>query len=377
MAGSGVGTPVSGVTEAYESTPFFTAVWVWDSSASSYLNQTIEAQTSTGTAFTVLEDSADYLYLGAQSRTDMALFDLSGLGSLSGLVWQYWNGTAWTQFVPRIAYDFSIDGAERFENLVNWTAKAFSNTDPHSGTVPDTSVRYWIRISASTITAAPTVYRIEARPYAAYCRATDVAHLLQLESDFSSTTTPTRDTIENYIHHAQDRIDYLTRKSWRVNAIINEEHDFNLDGVRLLHRDVKRITKLEIWNGADYETKDQGRTQEYFYVGNTGMVHFSRYFMLPARMAGYTTPAWRLGYGEFTFPLRITYHYGRDLYTGEQGAEVQELVEKMAAIDVLNHHDYSILMVSGTDKVTLDRKIENWKYDIEQKLEELRGWVVI
>jgi len=56
---------------------------------------------------------------------------------------------------------------------------------------------------------------------------------------------------------------------------------------------------------------------------------------------------------------------------------VFDLARKMAAIDVYQSHDYSVLTISGGDKVPLDRKIDNWKAEIEESLEKLRGWTVI
>ena len=54
------------VLTKWESRPNLTAVWVWDNSASAYVNNTLEAHSKNGTAFSIFADANDYLYLGSQ-----------------------------------------------------------------------------------------------------------------------------------------------------------------------------------------------------------------------------------------------------------------------------------------------------------------------
>ena len=49
------------VLTKWESRPYFTAVWVWDNSASAYVNNTLEAHSKNGTAFSIFADANDYL----------------------------------------------------------------------------------------------------------------------------------------------------------------------------------------------------------------------------------------------------------------------------------------------------------------------------
>lgn len=386
--GSGTGTPVTGVSTPYEGIPFFSATWVWDNSAGAYINNTNEARATAGTAFTIFDATADYLYLGSQSRFDLAAFFLSVAGSVTGLTYQYYDGTGWITFIPGViadfmisgasyVYDFTVDGAVPMDNLTNWTTLTFAAGTPHVAAPPDTLARYWVRISVTGITTSPTVFQIRKRPYAAYCTPSDIANLLQLQSDFSSTTTPTRNTIEDYIAAAQSQIDYRTQKSWRLNQKV-EFQEFNMAGIKLQRRDAIKVTRLRIWDGAAFTDKVEGRQNDYFLVPDIGMVYFARYFLLPARMQSYNAPVWLWGWAEFTYPVEITYLYGRNRFTDdEQGWLAFDLARKMAAIDVFNSHDYSILTVSGTDKVSLERKIENWRIEIDEKLDGLRGWVTM
>lgn len=383
--GSGTGTPVTGVSAVLEGRPFFSAVWVWDNSATAYINNTLESQSTGGTAFTIFDATADFLYLGNESRFDLAFFGLVVLGSLSGITWQYYNGSTWATFVPgpqsfdaeegaSFGYNFALDGAASFDRLVNWATLAFSATNPHGATPPDTSARYWIRVSASTITTSPTVSYILARPYVVYCTATEVANLLQLSTDFSSTTIPTRNTVEDFIHSAQSRIDYYTRKSWRLNFVLNEKHPFNYAGGKLLRPYLRRITRLQIWDGSQYDTKTAGRSNEYFWIEDTSMFYYSRYFLLPARLQ-HNVPVGLWGWAEYTFPVRVSYLWGKDIQTDErEGGYINEIAKKLTAIDVVQTLDFGLLPASGIDKVPLDEKIRLWREDTENSLDSLRAW---
>lgn len=379
ITGSGTGAPVVGVLTQFEALPYPDAVWVWDNSAGAYINNTVEAQTGGGTAFSVLADTVDYVYIGSRSRFDLALFIVAVGGTIGSPVWEHYNGASWVRIVfdRTIArYNFLISGGEQFDNLVDTAALAFSAGTPHAGAPPDTTARYWIRISTASVTTAPTISAIEIRPYAYYCTATDVANLLQIDADFSSTTTPTRTTVENYIHKAQALIDYRARKSWRLNIEPEEieEYDFNYAGFKLKRPDTREILRLQIWNGDTYETRTQGRDQEYFVVRDLGMVHFSRYFLLPARLQ-HNVPVGLWGWAEYTFPVRVAYTWGKDRYRDErQGPIVWDIAQKLAAIDLVQNYDYGVLTVSGVDKVSLEAKVRLWREEIDDLLDNLRSW---
>ena len=362
------------VLTAFESRLFFSAVWRFD--GTQFLDSTIEAASPGGTAFSVLAGTAHFLYLGSESRFDLAIFILTTNGSIGTRTWTYWDGTAWVQFIPGQQYDFSRNGGDTFDRLDNWTAVAFSGTFPHMATPPDTRVRYWVRCSVASVTTAPTVDQITMRPYASYATPTDVAGLLQLSADFSATTTPTRNTVENYIRRAQSYIDYKAHKSWRPNLAIDEEHDFNMAGFRLRHNYPTRMLRLEIWDGSAYDIRTEGRGNDYFMVPGTAMVYFSRYFVYPARFQG--SLIWNWGFGEFNYSVRVNYIYGSDIFTNErEGGIVNDIATKWAAREVINSHDYSFLAVSGTDKITLDRKVEFWNLQLDDLLESLRSWEVV
>ena len=162
---------------------YFDIVEVFD--GSSFTDRTLEAQSPAGTAFAILEGTDDFLYLGDASKFDMALFDIATAGSLGTLKYEYWNGSAFTEFIPmsgtyqndpddneNASYGFGEDGAELFpvNRLGNWAE-----------TTIDGQSAFWIRISSPTsVSTAPTIKSIKKRGLQAYCTTADVFQLLQL-----------------------------------------------------------------------------------------------------------------------------------------------------------------------------------------------------
>ena len=363
----------------------FTKIFTYN--GSSFTDVTLEAQSPAGTVFSILGGTNHFLYLGHDSKFDMAIFDLETAGNLGSVKWEYYNGSAWTEFVPASGryeldpddneggpYEFARDGAEIFPyNLVNgWATTAVNSI-----------TKYWIRASSPTsVTTAPTVKRIQMRAYTAYCTTKDVFELLQLgnitsTTDFTTTTTPSQGTVEQFILEAQSVIDFQTRKSWRPAYTQTEYHQFNLNGFQLDRPDPYKILRLQVWNGATWDDRTQGRSKDYFLVPDTGLVHFSRYFLLPARFTSYNAPVWRWGGGEFTMPVKVTYLSGRDINTDyRQGGIVQDLAKKLAAIDIVRSSDFGNLVVSGTDRVQLAQKIDGWQAEIEDRLDSLRSFEV-
>ena len=365
---------------------------------STFVERRLEAQSPVGTAFTVLDNTNGFLYLGDTEKFDMAVFDLATGGNVGVLKWEFSTGTStWAEFVPSssrlnydmndadvgLAYDFSRDGVEMFPSnqLSTWALGTVN------GTGISATIRYWVRVSTASIETAPTVSRIQKRPFASYCSTGDVFRFLQLgnivgtpgspATDFSTTTTPTKDSVEQYIQAAESRIDYMTRKSWRTQYVGEEYHDFNLNGFKLDRPDPYKILRLQIWDGAGWETKDPGRMNDFFLLKEVGMVHFSRYFLLPARFMSYNAPIWRFGGGEFMMPVKLSYLAGRVIHADAREAGVVfDAARKLAAIEVLRSADFGTLIVSGTDRVQLMQRIESWSMETELMLDTLRAFEV-
>ena len=362
----------------------FTKIFTFN--GSSYTDVTLEAQSPAGTAFSILGASNHWLYLGHSERFDMAVFDVDIAGSLGALTWQYYNGSAWTTFIPSSskyeidpddsegsAYDFSIDGAELFpiNILDDWAIETINS-----------ATQYWVRVSTASVTTAPTIKRIQMRPYNAYTTTKDVFNLLQLNNitnttDFTTTTIPSKKSVEIYINEAQAYIDMITRKSWRPTYIQEEYHEFNLNGMKLDRPDGYKIHSLKIWNGATWDIKNQGRKNDYFLVSDTGMIQFSRYFLLPARFTSYNAPVWRWGGGEFNVPVRVSYLAGHDVRTDiREGGLVFDAARKQAAIEVLRSSDFGQVAVSGMDRVQMAQKVDGWTSEVNEHVDSLRGWEI-
>ena len=284
----------------------------------------------------------------------------------------------WTEFAPTFSYEFEDSGAEGFDsiNLEDWVKKPLLNK---MSTTSATKALYWVRglIDSGSAEAAPVIREIDMRPRAAYCSHKDVSDLLQLKRGFDDTHRPTIDTVEDAINAAQSWIDHMTYKTWRVSYKYQEGYDFNIAGFKLIERYPRIISRMEVWDGAQWERRREGRRGDFFLVPATGMVYFSRYFLLPARLHSYNAPVWLWGWAEFTYPLRMTYLHGSDVHSNRrEGGTVFDIARKMAAMDVARSLDNTTLTVSGADKVSLDRKIDMWQEEISDKIETLRGIVI-
>ena len=369
-----------------------TAVYDFDGS-STYVDYTKEARTRAGTSFTIFSATSKYLYLGNDEKFDMAFFDVDVAGDLGALTWEYSNGTNWTEFTPaydRIdvdgePYGFDKDGAEIFlDNIMSSWATL---------TVNSVNI-YWVRVrSAASVTTSPTIKSIEMRPRASYCTTQDIFEFMQLGyvlssynastgvttagTDFTTSTVPSKDTVEKYIQAAQSTIDYRTRKSWRPNIVLEEDHNFNIFGFKPDRKNVSRILSMEVWDGATYETKVEGRNKDYFFVPDTGMIHFSRFFFLPARFASLHSPSARFGGGKFISPIRISYVYGKHPNEdAREGPMVTELTKKLTAVEILRNSDFGEAVVGGTDRVGMAQRIDQYQAETEANLEMLRAFEV-
>ena len=360
------------------------AIWSWHNQDGMYADYSNNAKSPRYGTFNPFQSEHDYLYIGLEEKFDFAIFYMSDTGSqLVRVEWEYFIGDEWVQFIGSHDYDFYGTGAEQFDRLYNWRQVLLSNdgtyspNSPHLDNPPDNIIRYWIRCKPIGLDrdSLPVIEHITVRSYAEYATTRDVARILQLKNDFSYSTTPTKDVVEDYIRNAQSRIDYITRKSWRPNIVYDEFHEFNRSGFQLVKNYPTLIIKLEIWDGQKWDIKIQGRGREYFLVPEHGMVYFSRFFILPARIQSYGAALWGWGFGEFANPVRVTYVYGNNIYYNErEGGMVNDITKKLAALDVLHNYDYTILLPSGTDKIALERKSDLWRAEVDDVMESLRSW---
>lgn len=350
----------------------FDRIWRYNGGAVTYTDLTDNQRLDS--SFTIMQASTDYLYLGLSRRAIGFVFEVSTGGSYSSLVFEYYSDSgAWKKCSLLRSTDLDVDEYCVWLVQKDMTLKEFTATSPHTATPPETGLSlFWYRISAGTVTTAAILSKIRAIPYVAYASAEDVSSLMQIKGGFDYKNSPTVFDVEDKIRSKEAIIDWKTKKSWKFNYSVNEEYPFNINGIKLQGWPVINVYEVSIWTGGEWEVKTFGRNSDYFSVDQYGFIKFSRFFALPARFAYIPPGLGRWDFGEFSFPVHISYAWGRDPEIDRSYHMVGELAQKMAACDIYNSFDKTIYTRSGIDKVTYDRKIENWKTDIEDGLDSLR-----
>ena len=99
-----------------------------------------------------------------------------------------------------------------------------------------------------------------------YTTHTDVSNLLQI-SNFTNATTPTIAEVGKIIKRVEENIDSTIKLSYRPLIYQNEMHNFEVGRhrhypvaewqqyagfVKLNHRDIQKIIRLEVWQGSTY-----------------------------------------------------------------------------------------------------------------------------
>ena len=85
-----------------------------DTGGGVFTNRDLEARSLTGTSFSVLEGTDDFLYLGDDAKFDMAIFDIDTPGSFTApLKYEYFNGSTFAEFIPDTQeFNFNRDEGE-------------------------------------------------------------------------------------------------------------------------------------------------------------------------------------------------------------------------------------------------------------------------
>ena len=355
----------------------FDNIWQYNSAttATPYIDYTNNSYTNTD--FNFLSASGNYMYFGLDRRFTGMYVNLSTMGSYSGLSYEYYDGDTWQKLALMDSYGWDESKYVRWVlPKSNWVKYNFNQDTVQPSGYPDTTERYWVRLSASAVTTTAVINEIRAVPYVLYSSPTKVYQLLQLKKDFDYNTSPSDLTVEDMIRRAEDRIDYRTRKSWRFNVVSEETDprivDYNRYGFFLRHRNFKKVYSVSIWNGGEWESLIEGRNNDYFINYDLGMIYFTRLFLLPATY-GMTGRYFHFGYGEYKNSVKVDYVYGRDPESNSEFFIVEDIATRLAAADVLRHHDYSSLIVSGTDKVPLESKIRLLEESAELRIDELTG----
>ena len=354
----------------------FDNVWQYNAAttATPYLDYTNNSYTNTD--FTFLSSSANYMYLGLSNRFTGINAELTTNGVYSGMTYQYYDGDVWQPLALIDSYSFSESKYVRWVlPKSNWVKYNFDQDTVQPSGYPDTTERYWVRISASGVTTPAVINKLRAIPYVSYSSPTKVYQLLQLKKDFDYNTSPSDLTVEDMIRRAEDLIDYRTRKSWRFNAITEEASpiliDYNRYGMFLRYRNFIKVYSVSLWNGGSWQALTEGRNNDFFLNKDLGMIYITRLYLLPAAY-GMTGRFTSYGFGEFKNSIKVDYTYGRDSEVFSEFYIVEDIATKMAACDVLRHHDYSgLILSSGVDKIPIESKVRLMQEEIETKIDSL------
>jgi hypothetical protein len=327
---------------------------------------------------TFITSSAQSFYIGADHRYTGLYSDLSTNGIYTGIKYEYLNSFGeWKKLSLIDNYVFSISKYQRW--LLpdkDWIKTNFTSSFPETGAPPDAYERYWIKITCTVVTIPAVISKLRLIPYAQYASPELVSDFLQLPETFSNSTKPTDLIVEDLIVRAEARIDNVTYKSWRFNAVTEATDprmvDFNRFGMFLRNRNFYKVYSVQMWNGSTYTTLSEGRDADYQVDYNLGIIYMTRQFLMPA-IFGMMGRAGQYNFGEYKNAVTVDYLSGRDSETDRDFSIVEELAIKMVARDLLNHHDYSSFIASGSDKVQLSEKIANLSQEISDQLEELKG----
>lgn len=353
-----------------------TAVWRFDSAGADYVDNTIEAQSAGGTAFALLSVSGDYCYFGFSRRFDALMWAQSAAGSYGALTWEYGaTASSWLTFVPTRDGGFSstkeyMRWDPRGSTIdTAWAAFAITTSTPDTASsVPDSTERFWIRVSAASVTTVATMNHVVCRPYVTYATPVDVQKQLQLSTPFSSSSTPDLFTIEDFIRGAEDQLIYQSGHSWRTEFIEDELINFNQYGMKLRREDVQDIYELAVWDGSNFDAKVEGRDQDFHVESTTGMIYVATIFLdaiPPNFRRSYSS---RRDQGAFKRAVRVNYSWGLDFRKDQFSVQVGRIAVKQACIDMVTDLDFAPLIPLGLDVVTLQQKVDNWTKDVQDFL---------
>jgi hypothetical protein len=192
-----------------------------------------------------------------------------------------------------------------------------------------------------------------------YTTSDNVAGLLQV-SNFSTTTMPTKATVEKYIERAESKVESRTGHAWKATTISNEYIDPSSKyrygtGIRfkLNNRSIRSLAKLEIFDGTNWvdyvDTKIEGRDNDYWVNYEEGVV-----YIIGLRKV-------------FPDGIRVSYIFGELTVSGG----IEEATTMMAAIMIMNSPEYNTAVFSddgGSSRINDNNRIEFWSEEVSDIL---------
>lgn len=118
-----------------------------DDSAGAFVDNSTEAKSVAGTPFEGIAQTADVLYFGKATKFKNLYLNLQTNGSYGARTWEFWNGSAWTSFVPTgTGEPMDADGNVALGTLTGWALTTVNSISA-----------YWIRVAVGSVTTPATV----------------------------------------------------------------------------------------------------------------------------------------------------------------------------------------------------------------------------
>lgn len=211
-----------------------------------------------------------------------------------------------------------------------------------------------------------------------YCDTSDVTRFFRvIEGDFSQSTDPTKQEVEELILEVSDEIDRYTGHAWRERKVENEYHDLDETPyyfgsgtpIKLGKREIvtpldsAEGDKLELWTGSEYQdwaaddSKEEHRNGHYWIDETNGLLYVYR------RWSTWSEPA-----------LRISYRYGNQQNVPR---DVKNACARLVAAELLWTDQYSDLLPAGNDGApdasTAAETLEDRAYEKLDNRKEVRA----
>ena len=350
--------------------------YLWDNSASAYVDHEFAVSDIPGAAVDLIAQTTDKIYMGLDRKFYAAFFELDTAGDYGTLLdWEYWDGSAWKNLpISRNYVLDAISGVIQFRIPNDWAANTLTGIENTNAGLKteDTSAgtaKYWLRVSVSAVTITATMKRSFPFPSYGYTTPTRISQFLQLRQDFSTTTTPSKEEVERVIERVESRLDRYTTNSWKPNYRQDETYEFSRHGLVLKRQPAIKVIDLSIWNGSDFTVLADGRSQDYFVDAKTGIIPITRLLSIPFT---YTRSSNAWGFGEFKRALNVNYVWGRDFDEDVAAGQVEDIITKLASADIISNYDYTNIVPQGTDRYSLEQKVNYWRENADERMEELR-----
>ena len=344
---------------------------------SEYVDLTFYALDYPGSQPDLMEEDTDYMYFGLDRIFTGLFMDISGGNNdyTEVPMYEYYNGTMWRRLPVQSNYNFRDAGVLRFTEPPDWNKGVLQDIDERTETTGLTSEdesggieKYWIRVKGTDVSAPVTL--VQSFPFPSYSLTTpeECAGLMLLRFEFDEETKPTRSDVIRIIKRVEGRIEGYSLHSWRPQYRENETYDYGNYGFVLKRYPIIRFFDLQFWNGNNFEPLVEGRNHDYFIDKRTGVVNFSRFIHLPfayRRVRAY-------GFGQFNRSIQVSYVWGKD-ELDDRYYLAKDIATKLTVVDLLSSYDFTAMIPSGTDRFSLDQRIEQWRESAEERLEELRS----